>query len=90
MSANGASDHRAFGSLFTTCQGALVESKSGSARTLVQEQGSEDVLLLPMGQVLTVEVVTEVMVIVIVEGGMKMLTMSMSRLGELDMLKLWV
>jgi hypothetical protein len=56
----------------------------------VQEQGSEDVLLLLMGQVLTVEVVTEVMVIVIVEGGMKMLTMSMSRLGELDMLKLWV
>ena len=67
MSADGASDHRAFGSLLITCQGATVESKSGFARTLVQEQEGEDVLLLLMGQVLTVEVVTEVTVIV--EGG---------------------
>jgi hypothetical protein len=65
MSADGASDHRAFGSLLITCQGATVESKSGFARTFVQEQGGGDVLL--MGQVLTVEVVTEVTVIV--EGG---------------------
>jgi hypothetical protein len=65
MSADGASDHRAFGSLLITCQGATVESKPGFARTLVQEQGGGDVLL--MGQVLTVEVVTEVTVIV--EGG---------------------
>jgi hypothetical protein len=65
MSADGARDHRAFGSLLIICQGATVESKSGFARTLVQEQGGGDVLL--MGQVLTVEVVTEVTVIV--EGG---------------------